>query len=367
MNGRVARRCTRVGAVLLAALALCACRHEAAGEVPLIERTISFTDRFYDVQALGKDAAIVVGYGGKILVTSDGGRHWERRQSGVDAALYSVDLPDRVHGWIVGQDGIVLRTDDGGHTWHRQDAHATFTERDGSVHPVYLFSIFALDSNRAWAVGDRSLLTSTTDGGKTWRARVVPMTEEMGGGEALAAAEPVFYDVQFVDAQHGWIVGEFGKIMYTEDGGESWVEQEKSLMSEGIFDILDIPTMFGVHMLDRWNGATAGLEGHIARTTDGGATWRFDKMKVDVPLFDPLYEPYLFPDGSGWAVGGAGEVVVRRPGEDAWHRADLGQDVHTWLRGIDFYDRDHGWIVGGYGLIFRTTDGGKTWLPASFG
>jgi photosystem II stability/assembly factor-like uncharacterized protein len=31
---------------------------------------------------------------------------------------------------------------------------------------------------------------------------------------------------------------------------------------------------------------------------------------------------------------------------------------------LDFSDQQHGWMVGGFGLIFRTTDGGKTWLPA---
>ena len=47
-----------------------------------------------------------------------------------------------------------------------------------------------------------------------------------------------------------------------------------------------------------------------------------------------------------------------------WRRAKLGQDVLTWLRGMSFSDPQHGWMVGGFGLIFRTTDGGKTWLPS---
>jgi photosystem II stability/assembly factor-like uncharacterized protein len=28
-----------------------------------------------------------------------------------------------------------------------------------------------------------------------------------------------------------------------------------------------------------------------------------------------------------------------------------------------FLDRQNGWLVGGYGLILHTTDGGETWLP----
>src|SRR4029077_4658063 len=66
------RRWIMPGGVTLLALAL-GCHHEVE-MVPLAERTIYVTDRFYDVQALGKDRAFVVGYGGKILETTNGGR-----------------------------------------------------------------------------------------------------------------------------------------------------------------------------------------------------------------------------------------------------------------------------------------------------
>jgi photosystem II stability/assembly factor-like uncharacterized protein len=38
--------------------------------------------------------------------------------------------------------------------------------------------------------------------------------------------------------------------------------------------------------------------------------------------------------------------------------------LFTWLRGIDFFDQNTGWIVGGFGTILRTKDGGKTWTPS---
>jgi photosystem II stability/assembly factor-like uncharacterized protein len=174
-----------------------------------------------------------------------------------------------------------------------------------------------------------------------------------------------FYDVKFIDAQRGWIVGEFGKIMHTEDGGETRKEQERTLMEgTGIFDLLDLPTLFGVHMNDDQKGVAVGLEGRIARTADGGQRWSFDQIEVDVPLVDPLFKVVELSDGGGWAAGAAGEVMRHEPGETAWKRAHLGQDVLTWLHGISFSDQQNGWLVGGYGLIFRTTDGGKSWLPS---
>jgi photosystem II stability/assembly factor-like uncharacterized protein len=356
------RRSIPVGIVLVALAMGC---HREVEMTPLIERTIYPTDRFYDVQAVSKDRAVVVGYGGKVLETRDRGRNWTVLSSGTDVALYGVHFVNDDRGWIVGQDGLILSTADGGKSWTTQESNATFEESDGAVKRAYLFNVDAVDATHAWAVGDRSILVSTSDGGKTWRARKVPMEADLSGGQSLAAADPILYDIKFVDAQNGWIVGEFGKILRTRDGGETWKEQTKSLL-EGteFFDLLDLPTLFGIDARDEQNAVAAGLEAHIARTRDGGTKWTYDTTDGgDVKLVDPLYDVVEFADGRGWAVGAAGQVVQTRPGSGVWNRADIGQDVLTWLRAVSFSDEQYGWMVGGFGLIYHTEDGGKSWLP----
>jgi photosystem II stability/assembly factor-like uncharacterized protein len=332
---------------------------------PLIERTIYVTDRFYDVIALSKDRAVVVGYGGKILSTSDGGTNWTVVASGVDKALYSVYFAGD-QGWIAGQDGLILHSADGAKSWQKQQSNAEFVEPDGTKQPAYLFAITGIDAQHLWAVGDRSTLVSSTDGGATWRYQKITVGSEAGVPEELAAADPVFYDVGFVDASHGWVVGEFGKILYTTDGGTTWSDQTKTLLEgSGYFDPLDLPSLFGLSIDDAQNAIAAGIEGHIARTTDAGARWAYDPNDVgEIKMLDPLFDVEEFPDGSGWAVGAAGEIFRKLPGASSWKRASIGQDVLTWMRALDFSDQQNGWMVGGFGLIFRTTDGGAIWLPS---
>ncbi len=358
------RRWSIPSGIVLVALTL-GCHHEVE-MTPLIERTIyPRTDRFYDVQALSKDRVIVVGYGGKIVETRDRGMNWTVLPSGVDVALYGVKFVDENKGWIVGQDGLILATTDGGKTWAKQESNATFEDGDGSVKRAYLFNVDAADADNAWAVGDRSVLTSTSDGGKTWRSRKVAMEGDLSGGQSLAAADPILYDVKFTDKQNGWIVGEFGKILRTKDGGETWKEQTKTLLDgTGFFDLLDLPTLFGLSARNTENAVAAGLEAHIARTKNGGERWTYDKVDGgEVKMVDPLYDVIEFADGSGWAVGAAGQVVKTEAGSDVWTRANIGQEVATWLRGVSFSDQQYGWLVGGYGLIYHTEDGGKSWLP----
>jgi photosystem II stability/assembly factor-like uncharacterized protein len=132
------------------------------------------------------------------------------------------------------------------------------------------------------------------------------MDTDLSGGEQLAAADPIFYDVKFTDLQHGWIVGEFGKILHTSDGGATWKEQQQSLVGEGVTDALDLPTFFGVDCTSAKDCTAVGLDGKIASTSDGGATWKFDDVAGD--FSEPLLTVQIFPDGSGWAAGVAGET-----------------------------------------------------------
>ncbi len=67
-------------------------------------------------------------------------------------------------------------------------------------------------------------------------------------------------------------------------------------------------------MSDAQNGIVSGLDGKIARTRDGGATWKFQPMQLDRPIIDPLFTPFLFADGTGWAhrCGGRGGATGDR-------------------------------------------------------
>lgn len=338
--------------LLAVSLAVSAC-HSHPEDVPLASQNIYFSDRFYDVKALGPERAMIVGYNGKILETTDGGSTFIRHETGTDLALYKLFARGK-NMWISGQEGLILQSADDGKTWERRESGTN----------VYLFSIVFRNDTSGYAVGDKSTLVETTDGGKTWKPRKVARSMEgVDADMALAMQDPIFYDIRFTDEQNGWIVGEFGRLLKTTDGGQTWSEHQNTLMGAdtGIVDPMDIPTFFGAHLVSNSETYAAGLDGKIARSTDGGNQWKFEPMKLDFPIVDPLYQAYITADGTGWAVGAAGEVVTRKPGETEWRRADLGMQIYTWMRSLDFADAQNGWIVGGFGTILRTADGGKSW------
>src|SRR5499426_810543 len=117
-------------------------QEEEVKAVPLNTRLILITDKFYDVKAISAEKAIVVGYDGKILVTTNGGKTWQAKPSGTNLTLYNVKFADAQNGWVCGQDGLILHTSDGGETWRKQDSGITLP----------IFALWFANATHGWAV-----------------------------------------------------------------------------------------------------------------------------------------------------------------------------------------------------------------------
>ncbi len=354
--------------VCLAVLILAAC-HDTGELEPLADQKIYVSDRFYDIALLGPKHAIVVGYKGKVLETTDAGVSWKAVDSGTKEPLFSIGFADDKVGWIVGQAGTVLRTEDGGGTWKPQDARAYMGDdcretngADEECNLAPLFSLSVIDANNAVAIGDRSTVIKTSDGGKSWKVYTLRYEglDQMDLNSLLAFEDPVLYDVQFFDPNNGFVVGEFGKIYRTSDGGETWIEKQASLVGAEYFDVLDLPTFFDVEFRDRQVGYVAGLEARVAQTTDGGETWAWRHHGVE-EYSSPFYSSDILPNGSVWTVGASGQLVIAPDGNE-FSQGTLGTQVNNWIREIEFFDNDNGWVIGGFGFIMNTNDGGKTWF-----
>src|SRR5438105_15794159 len=114
----------RIGLVALSLGAMLAACHSEMENVPLTEQKVYFSDKFYDVKSLSAERALIIGYGGKILETTDGGASFNKIDSGTDLALYKIfALGNNL--WIAGQEGLGLHSGDGGQTWHNENHNTT--------------------------------------------------------------------------------------------------------------------------------------------------------------------------------------------------------------------------------------------------
>jgi photosystem II stability/assembly factor-like uncharacterized protein len=215
---------------------------------------------------------VAAGQRGHVLWSDDGGKTWQQARVPVSSDLVALSFPTPQRGWAVGHDGVVLASSDGGQTWARQ--------LDGRTLGAVLVKHYEAAGNDKWLAEARRF--------------------------AAQGADNPWLDVCFADERNGWVVGAFGLVLKTDDGGQTWTpwldrtDNPKSLHLYGVRGIGDDTYMVGEQglamKLDR--GAQRfkalslpyagtlfgiagspsalvvhGLRGHLLRSTDGGAQW----------------------------------------------------------------------------------------------
>lgn len=192
----------------------------------------------------------------------------------------------------------------------------------------------------------------------------------MGQDYWLTQPSPTTKDLQkvfFLDSLNGWIAGNEGTILHTSTGGTTWTAQDAIIRS----DIVDI------FMLDKWRGwalshefASSFYGTVLLETTDGGTTWS-NRRYPEEEVF--LNSVKFFDAQTGWMAGEFGVLVGTTNGGEDWFDANLDSALHLrWdLANLKFYSPHYGYAMGGRfditGVIWRTTDGGATWLLQTAG
>jgi photosystem II stability/assembly factor-like uncharacterized protein len=330
---------------MLLPLVVTACHREEKALPPA--PTFAITDKFFDVKPLGNNGFLLLGYQSKLWRTDDAGGTFKKLTPPTKVSLTRMSFVDGGKGWGVGHVGNIFRTEDGGQAWTKQESGTD----------VSLFDVDFPTAQKGWAVGDISTVVSTADGGQTWKAQKVQMSD-IGVREdmSLAISDPIFYSVDFLDENVGWVGGEFGQIRVTEDGGTTWGAQHSSLLGAKYRDIMSLPTILCLRMRDRQSGVAVGTYGAIITTADGGQTWNFYQS----PVAEPLYDIKYLADGDSLVVGSSG-IILRGNAQSGWKAAELPPGVFTWISAVAFDPSGAGVAVGGHGLVLTTSDMGKRW------
>jgi photosystem II stability/assembly factor-like uncharacterized protein len=157
---------------------------------------------------------------GVVYATTDGGATWrDVSGSSLSSPINDIWFVTSKEGWAVGGNAevnevdLILHTTDGGRTWTRQ--------RSGA--PQLVRAIHFVDGKRGWAVG----MTVDLDSGEHGISRVLATTDGGKSWSQQFASPRSFFDVYFSDPLHGWAVGDRSAVYATADGGATWVSQTR--------------------------------------------------------------------------------------------------------------------------------------------
>jgi photosystem II stability/assembly factor-like uncharacterized protein len=334
--------------------------------------------------------------GAVLLKTTDGGTTWSTRLEGVNATLNAVDFYSTSEGWAVGSQGlpqgVVLKTTDGGESWS--------VKTPPPLGSGDLKAMKAFDRNSAITLGDG--LLATTNGGNTWDSL----------GLKILARD--LNATHFLNADTGYVTGNGGKFLRTEDGGKNWTwngPQSVLDLHDVMFFDFDTGYVLGkrfrpghypgdgdytyelyktvnrgenwismshgggsvqhtadmVHssfFVDASLGYLAGSryivrnprEGFILKTTNGGNTW------ITLPP-SPIFSKIHFVNAdTGFGIGST-SISKTVNGGQSWtpQHTEVGRN----LQSLYFLNANVGYIVGDSGTVLKTIDGGSHWINQS--
>lgn len=225
---------------------------------------------------------VAVGERGIIIYSDDFGDTWEQADVPVSVTLTAVYFPSPQKGWAVGHGGVVLRTTDGGKTWEKQFDGIT------AAH-------MALENAQAHA--ERM-------GPEDFEAQqmvnnAVLLVEDLEDGP-----DKPLLDLYFKNDLEGFIIGSYGLIFRTEDGGDTW----KCLM-----DSVENPDGLNLYSLsvNGDNMYIAAEQGLFLVSRDNGNSFQ----SIETPYIGTYFDLAISPSG---------EIVLVGLNGNAYWSADQG-------------------------------------------
>jgi photosystem II stability/assembly factor-like uncharacterized protein len=287
-----------------------------------------------EVQAI--DASSVFAAGGCVARRSDdGGATFTRVaftpvESSCKEQFAAGWFVNRQTGFIVLTDGTVLRTDNNGDTFAQKNPLPGTRAPGGTATPIDVR--FLTDQIGVGATSDGKIYR-TTDGANSWT--VV---------NATTRAARSFY---FLDATHGFAVGDGSLFLVTDDGGQTWTPKDLGIPATNLRSIQCQTQLLCVMTTEP---GTA-----LVRTADGGAS-----AKLVTPSQDPIFAAG-FASATRIAAGGATGATAISDDAGLNFSPIGGRLSGTYSRVRAGGQTGTAFAPGDNGSLAKTIDGGKTW------
>ena len=247
-----------------------------------------------DVTRAG-DRLVAVGEYGTVLYSDDDGRGWRQASVPVQVTLTAVHFPTPDKGWAVGHDAVILHSSDGGASWQKQLDGRQTGDLLVKAAEEWNASVEAIDPA---IVGSDELMLLQD-------AAMMAMDEALREQE-IGPNRPLL-DVWFASDQRGFAIGAFNYFFVTEDGGKTWRDASSRLPNPEFLHL------YGISPIAQDTLLLVGEFGLVMRSADGGQSWE---------SLDVGYEGSLFSvnggEGSAWIAGLRGNVFYTADAGDSW-------------------------------------------------
>jgi photosystem II stability/assembly factor-like uncharacterized protein len=265
---------------------------------------------------------VAVGERGIIVYSDDAGSTWQQAQVPVSAGLTAVYFSSPQNGWAVGHGGVVIHTVDGGKSWKRQ------------LEGVQVARM-ALENAQAKA---------EQAGSEDFDAQ-----QMVDNAKLLVKDGPdkPFLDLYFKNDREGFVVGSYGLIFKTEDGGVTW---------QCLMDSVENPDGLNLYAIHAAGDAIylAGEQGLFLVSKDGGDSFR----QVATPYFGTYFDIHAYPSGELVLAGLQGNAFWSTDQGETLHKSEV--DAGVSFTNVTLCRQDILLFANQAGMLLESRDRGRT-------
>ncbi len=290
---------------------------------------------------------VAVGERGHIIISDDHGKSWTQAEVPTSVTLTAVFFSTPKIGWVVGHDSVILYSCDAGETWVKQFGGNEVNEK----------VLNAVEELLACKEAELALASEAERAERELELEDVQFFLKDARMAVHEGPTRPFMDVWFKNEHEGLIVGSFGMIFRTDDGGETWTSLIERIENVQGFHYYGLTSTKGVLLL-------AGEAGILYSSIDDGRSWNRLESKYGGSLFGIVGEPSW---SCAVAVGLGGNLVSTGDNGHTWqHKKPLSG---TALNGGTVLSDGTLVIVGQAGVALLSRDGGITFtlLNTNFG
>lgn len=273
---------------------------------------------------------ILVGEYGRILVREDGDSSWIQAKVPVQTTITAVEFVDKQVAWAVGHQGVILKTTNGGSDWRKVFDGIQLTALLKTSLELQVKLLTAQFEQAQAADIDEDSLDELEMQLDDVRYKLEDLTDNSG-------IEISFFDVLFTSADYGLVIGAYGAILETRDGGNSW--QYKGYQ---------VPNPEGFHLNALTKDAAdniyiVGEAGLAITTADLGETWH----SLDIDYLGSLFGIEVQGD-TLYSYGLRGNMFMSADKGRSWQPLDSGVTNHIFS--ADWLNNKELLLVGAGGL-----------------
>ncbi|MDN6319104.1 MAG: YCF48-related protein [Marinobacter sp.] len=304
-------------------------------DTPARQTDLAPTNLLNDAVRAG-DRVVAAGERGHIIYSDDEGQTWSQSDVPVSVTLTAIDFGSDTHGWAVGHSGVVLHTEDAGESWSLQltgveASNLAIANKEDQIAAMEEQIEEAPESEKSdleWALDD-----------------LVFTLENMHADLDIGPVNPLL-DVWFENDQHGFVVGAYGMILRTKDGGKTWEDWAPKIDNARSFHLNGIGRITGGALV------IVGEAGQIHVSVNGGDTWERRESPYPGSLFGVI------------GTGQVNEILAFGLRGNMLFSTDLGKNWHmvpnsagATLNGGAVADDGRITLVGNGGTVLMSGNG----------